>query len=1066
MNDDDQLIDELVERVHRRLDRPRVLRRATYRLQLERGRFGFREAADVVPYLHELGISHVYASPFLTARTGSSHGYDVVDHTRLDPALGGEEEFAKLVAVLHEHGMGLLMDLVPNHMGIVGENAHWNDVLENGACSPAALWFDIDWSPINPLLKNRLLLPVLGDQYGRVLESGDLRVEYDDGAFFVRCFDNRFPADPRTYGQILGRRLDELRARLPDDDPPRLEMESILTAIDYLPEHTETNPERIVERHREKEVVKSRIRRLVVDSPAIAEFLRENLEDLNGDPARPDSFDALDRFLSAQVYRLAHWKSAGDEINYRRFFDVNELAAICMEEPAVFEQTHRLVFDLLARGDVDGLRIDHIDGLFDPRDYVWRLHRGHLWALGEREWSAMREEGGRTEYSVLSTQYSVPGVEQPLPDEFLERLWRRLRGPELPPADPLGWHHEWAAALHAESGGRVDLSRVDFAGGRLPLYIVVEKILEADETLPTWPVSGTTGYEFLDACARLFVDPQGSRDVERKYRTFAELRDDFSEVAYECKLLILRVAMSGELQMLGYRLNRLSEQQRRARDYTLNNLTAALREILACFPVYRTYLVPDRTVERDSRFLDYAVRRAKRRNPAMEAQLFDFVRDTLLFEQPPHPDEHVQLVRRFFVGRFQQTSSAVMAKSVEDTAFYRYFPLASLNEVGGVPEQPRDALERFHRANVERLRLRPEALLASTTHDTKRSEDVRARIHVLSEIPREWAKTVTRWARLNRKLLDDVDGEPAPSRNDEYLFYQTLVGIMPAAGTDAAGHAALVQRLQSYMEKATHEAKQHTSWISPVPRYDDAVRQFVAASLRDEPRNRFLADVRAFCAGIEGAARYTALSQLFLKLASPGVPDVYQGQELWDDSLVDPDNRRPVDFGRRAWLLAEIRAETESAGGRSRFAGKLARAPQDERLKLFVTWQLLQFRAAHPEAFTAGDYIPLSAAGAQRDHVCAFAWRWTAANGAARMAVAVAPRLLARLLRGGAGDAVEPRPPLGAEIWADTIIALDDSPAAPLVNWFTRRACDVPMGSLKVGAILAEFPVALLVSGM
>ncbi|MEX0715586.1 MAG: malto-oligosyltrehalose synthase [Planctomycetaceae bacterium] len=1073
IDDTDRFVDELVERVIRRFDRPRVLPRATYRLQLERGRFGFREAAALVPYLRDLGISHVYASPFLTARSGSAHGYDVVDHTRIDPALGGNEEFAHLVAALHEHEMGLVMDIVPNHMGIVGENAHWNDVLENGACSPSAAWFDIDWDPINPLLKNRLLLPVLGDQYGRVLEAGDLRVEYDEGAFFVRYFDNRFPVDPRTYEQILGRRLDAFRERLPGDDPSRLELESILTAIEYLPNYSETDPERIVERNREKEVVKNRLRRLVDAFPAVAEFIRENLTELNGDPDQPDSFDELDRFLSAQVYRLAHWKSAGDEINYRRFFDINELAAICMEEPAVFEQTHRLVFELLARGDVDGLRIDHIDGLFDPRDYVWRLHWSYLRALGEREWAAMRNGGDDsqpgsiskpavlgTQHSVLSTRSTTANGDAPLPDDFLPRLWGRLRGPDLSAAEAAGWHHDWATHLHEDPRGRIDLSRVDFAGGRLPLYILVEKILEADEPVPTWPVAGTTGYEFLDACARLFVDPGGFRDVERKYRTFAEYRDDFPEIAYDCKKLILRVAMSGELQMLGYRLNRLSEQQRRARDYTLNNLTAALREILACFPVYRTYLAPDRIVDRDRRFLDHAVGRAKRRNPAMEAQLFDFVRDTLLFEQPPEPDRHLRIVRRFFVGRFQQTSSAVMAKSVEDTAFYRYFPLASLNEVGGAPEQPRDALERFHRANEERLRLRPEALLASTSHDAKRSEDVRARIHVLSEISREWGKTVTRWARLNRKFIADVDGEPAPSRNDEYLFYQTLVGIMPPAGIEGFDHARLIERLQGYMEKATHEAKQRTSWISPVPRYDDAVRQFVAAALRDEPRNRFLADVREFCAAIDGPARYTALSQAFLKLTSPGVPDTYQGQELWDDSLVDPDNRRPIDFDRRAWLLGELRAAGKSDDEWPGFVSELARNPQDDRLKLLATWRLLQFRAAHPEAFTAGTYSPLRAAGARHEHVCAFIWRWNAGDGQ-RLAIAIAPRLLFALCKGANGDDA-PRPPLGRDVWGNTSLAFDDPLSMPLVDLFTRAPHEATDGALDLAALLGDFPVAFL----
>ena len=1064
---------------------------ATYRVQFQPEQFRFRDAAELAPYLKDLGISHLYASPYLKVAPGAEHGYALVDYGSLNPALGTKDDFHAMVAALREHGLGQILDFVPNHMNISSaENRWWQDVLENGPSSPHAKYFDIDWNPIKAELRGKVLLPVLGGQYGRVLEAGELKLQYREGAFFVQYYETLLPLDPRSYAMILNHRLEELKASLSEDSDDLLELESILTALDYLPARWETDPERSAERQREKEVVKGRLHRLQESSPAVAAFLDENLRQFNGTPDDPHSFDLLDQLLDAQVYRLSHWKAASDEINYRRFFDINELAAVSMEDPEVFHEAHRFIFELIVRGEVDGLRIDHIDGLYDPWEYLWRLQWGYVRALGRAVYGQMGEAHQQVAHqpepalaaatSAIAERWGkstgisgeTPPVGEPPSWQQVEPLLLRAVAeqidgvlpnrvfPDIPPSLV-------EKELTAASGEAFvsEPASPPVLGVRWPLFVTVEKILGPEEPLPdSWPVAGTTGYNFLSWLNGLYVDPAGLPEIVKFYRRFVHRRMHFPEVVYRAKLLILRVAMSSELQMLALRLNRISEQHRVSRDFTLNSLANALREILACFPIYRTYISPGNVTDRDRRFIQRAVALAKRRNPAMDTALFDFVRDVLLLEQPPELSKAARRDRALFVGRFQQVTSPVMAKGVEDTSFYRYFPLVSLNEVGAEPSRGGATIEEFHEENLVQKQQRPGSLLATTTHDTKRSEDVRARINVLSEIPHWWRRTVNRWARLNRRFHREVDGEPAPDRNDEYLFYQTLVGVWPVDPPDAQTHAALIARLQAYMEKATHEAKLRTSWLNPDAEYDAAVRDFVAAVLEDQPKNRFLAEFRAFHERVVDWGLYAALSQTLLKLTSPGCPDIYQGQELWDFSLVDPDNRRPVDFAQRRWLLSELRATVDEGDeALLAFALHLGQTPRDSRAKLLVTWQSLQFRRNHADLFRQGRYLPLLAEGVRADHVCAFAWQLPSApQRPEQVAIVVAPRWFAQLSP-LAEDASPPTPPpLGEETWKDTRLILSEVAPWPMKNLFTGRTVGVDDGHLPLSTVLADFPVALL----
>jgi (1->4)-alpha-D-glucan 1-alpha-D-glucosylmutase len=1012
--------------------------RATYRLQFN-SNFTLQQAGALAPYLDDLGISDCYASPLLAACPGSEHGYDICDHSRLNPALGDDRDFDAFVAALHDHAMGLILDTVPNHMGIsLPDNAWWLDVLENGPGSIYAPYFDIDWQPIKPELENKVLLPILEDQYGQVLESGKLALAYENGAFFIYHYETKLPVAPRSYSAILTKALDHLT--LDEADEQMQEFRSILFTLDHLPPRTSQEDEALEERNREKEVIKRRLAALTEANAAIRTAIEAVIAGLNGRPGQPASFDELHALLEMQSYRLAFWRVAAEEINYRRFFDINNLAAIRVELPQVFADTHALIFRWLAEGKVTGLRIDHPDGLRSPGEYFKKLQAHYLLPQVQPEAAPLSEE----ELLPVITAWldKVEADQQCDPDA-------------APASAKLAW----------------------------PLYVVAEKILSDDEPLPQdWAIDGTTGYDFLNDVNGLFVNSDHEAAFDKIYRRFTGISTDFSDQATQTKEMIMRIALASEINILAHQMERIIEKSRRYRDFTLNSITAAIREVLSCLPIYRTYITPPHPVtDRDRHYIETAVAEARRRNPRLPRSLLNFLRDTLLLRNMEDfgPEDQPGIVD--FVMKFQQVSGPLTAKGLEDTAFYIYNRLVSLNEVGGEPQHFGLSPQAFHQKNAGRLACWPHTMLATSTHDTKRSEDVRARLNVLSDLPEAWQKAVSGWSRLNAAHKTTVDGEPAPDANDEYLFYQAVVGAWPFVDQTEQEDAArqgiarpavsrLMQpgsetftdfreRILAYMKKATNEAKRHTSWINPNEAYDAALERFVCESLDVKRSGRFLNDLLKLTERVAYYGQFNSLAQLLLKLTSPGVPDIYQGTELWDFSLVDPDNRRPVDFDHRRRLLADLRLRTTTGGleQRQALAQKLLETGHDGKIKLYVTERTLAFRRDHPDLFKCGDYRPLAAVGSRQNHVVAFSR--TAVD---ETVLVVTPRLVAGLTGG-----VE-RPPLG-DIWADTWLSLPGAPAGRrYTNLFTGQTLSLEQANdhsgLPLAQIFADFPVALLIS--
>jgi (1->4)-alpha-D-glucan 1-alpha-D-glucosylmutase len=1007
---------------------------ATYRLQFHAG-FRFADGAHLAAYLVRLGISHIYASPYLKARAGSLHGYDIIDHGQLNPEIGSAEEYADFVAELHRRGLGQILDIVPNHMAIGSDNCWWLDVLENGPSSEYAEFFDIDWRPLKDELRGKVLLPILEDHYGRVLEQGLLQLRFlpEEGSFRVGYHEHRFPLDPSTYPRVLGHHAERLPNLLPVGDPRAQEYLSLVTALQRLPSREAGAPAAITARRRDAAVAKRQLARLVSECAPLSRFIAENVIMFNGQPGGPASRPLLADLLAVQAYRLAFWRVAMDEINYRRFFDINELAGLSTENPRVFAQTHRLILELVERGALDGLRIDHLDGLYDPAAYC-RL---------------LREEAGARLQAHRDRRAGLVGVATSLPGT-------RIAGEP----SALGGHHP---------GGKVRLGATA-AAAELPapaagedFYIVAEKILAAHERLPeSWPLDGTTGYDFAALAGGLFVDPTSERPFDRLYARFAGERPDFRELVYRSKKLIMKVALASELNVLANELDRISEADYRTRDFTLNKLREALAEVVACFPVYRTYVSPAGASEDDRLHVEWAVGVARRRSRAADLSIYDFIRDVLLLEAAQGKDEAYARAVERFAARFQQYTGPVMAKGMEDTAFYIYNRLLSLNEVGGEPDRFGVSPAVLHRTLRRRVEQWPRAMLSTSSHDSKRSEDMRARISVLSELPVEWATAVSRWSRLNRSRRRRIGGKPgrlAPDRNDEYGLYQQLIGSWPL-DPGPGEHEAYVERIAAATLKAVREAKVHSSWITPEPAYEAAVTGFVRAILLDEPRNRFLADFRPFQQRIARVAVFNSLSQLLIKMAAPGVPDIYQGEEVWRYSLVDPDNRRPVDWERRRRLLDELEAYVavmrEDLPQRVQ---RLLERWQDGRLKLYVTWRCLQLRTAMPEVFLPGRYVPLTASGPRAEHVVAFA-----RVGQQEVVLVVAPRLVARL--GALEDVAWGR---HERLWGGTALQIPHEIAAlvggrQLVDVLAGRPLELKGGTLPLESPLAGFPLALYTS--
>ena len=971
--------------------RQAVIPRATYRLQFN-SEFTFSQAAAIAPYLAELGISHCYASPYLRARPGSMHGYDIVDHAMINPEIGSPEDFENFSETLKAHDLGQILDVVPNHMGVMGaDNAWWLDVLENGPASARGAFFDIDWEPLNPELAGKVLLPLLGDHYGTVLEGGELRLEFDPvcGEFSLFYFQHRLPIDPATYPRIIDLHSEQLIATLGalgEESEHYIELQALLTAFKRLPTRLNTAPVAMAERQRDKEVNKRHLAALCDACPEIRRHIATNLEEFNGIPGEPASFDALHELIQLQGYRLAYWRVASDDINYRRFFDINDLAALRIEEKTVFDDTHRFVLELLAQGKIEGLRIDHPDGLYDPGQYFRRLQQAA-----------------------------------------------------------------------AGSDGRVSVN--EGGAGNLPLYLVIEKILADHERLPDdWPIHGATGYRFANLVNALFVDSGAERRLTRIYQSFTGVNDSFEEIAYDTKKLIMYTALSSELNVLATRLTRIAAASRETCDFTLNGLRQALVEVVASFPVYRSYVTGSELSADDRRHIGWAVAVAKKHSPVADTGIFDFIQGVLTTDVARGRGKSYRQRVQNFAMKFQQFSSPVMAKGVEDTAFYRYHRLTSLNDVGGEPRRFGMSVSAFHSATRARAARWPHNMLASSTHDSKRSEDVRARVNVISEIPAAWKLMLKRWNRLNRgrkRLVDEVE---APSRNDEYLLYQTLIGAWPLELTDlnaAGAESALAtfrDRIDAYMIKALREAKEHSSWANINGDYEAAMSGFIQALLAPGEKNLFLTDFVAMVQPIMHFGLINSLAQTLIKLSSPGVPDIYQGCESWQFNLVDPDNRRPIDFDQRRQQLAEVKAlvAAERREWPARLEPLLANMP-DGRIKLYIVWQTLALRAQWPEVFRDGDYLPLNVVGDKAAHVCAFARRF-----GERIAITVVPRLPVHLLGNELGL------PTGPNVWGDTAIELPPDLSGVIYNNVLSGERLEAVERLTVGEMLASFPAAIL----
>jgi (1->4)-alpha-D-glucan 1-alpha-D-glucosylmutase len=956
---------------------------ATYRIQLNAS-FTFKDAQAALPYLYRLGISHLYVSPFTKARPGSTHGYDVTDHNAINPEVGDDASLAQLSNALASLDMGLILDFVPNHMGIGPGNQWWRDVLEWGTASPSARYFDIDWQAHKSELAGKVLVPFLGDNYGAVLERGELALKFsaEHGTFSVWYFDTPYPIRPAHYGLIIRRALTEI------PPPDREDGDSGLRA---LAEAFARLRVKAVGRRRQSELrelgrtLQAELAALARD-PKMAAWLDAAAGTFAGTPGDPPSFRLLHQLLERQAYRLSYWRVATNEINYRRFFDVNELIGVRQEEPELFDQTHRLVGRLIAEDKIQGLRIDHVDGLFDPAGYCVRLRR------------------------------------------FIDDHVARRDGISLKSA---------TARQHC-----------------FPIYL--EKILAHHESMrPEWPVDGTTGYEFLAQINRVFLHPDGKTSIDTAFRNFGGTTEKFEDILEDSKRYAMETLLASELDVLARELDHLSEQHWLSRDYTQDRLRRAIVATVSQYGVYRSYVTAAGCSDDDRRIIETAINRAKRHWQGPDVEILDFLQSVLtldLVRDRSSGYSRNEVVR--FAMRFQQYSSPVMAKGLEDTAGYRYTRFLSVNEVGSEPNLFDLSAGAFHGANEDRRRNWPRNMLATATHDTKRGEDVRARLNVLSELP-DWGTTARKWRRFNRRWRTETDGVRTPSFNDEYMIYQTLLGAWPASDTfealtDREAVTTFVERVKDYVVKALREAKTISSWSNPNEAYEQGCRNFVDAIVDERERNLFMEDFRGWMTRAARLGALNSLSQLVLKSFAPGFPDTYQGDELWDLSLVDPDNRRPVDYDLRA------RALTFSDGVDTPDLPALLADWRSAEIKLHLLHQALRLRNARPKLFAEGSYEPLRVNGERSSNVIGFGRRH-----AEHYVLIAAGRWFVSLM----GPTAASYP--GATAWLDTSIEIPRLAGGMLIDVFTGRTYEVPAGDepfvLNVGELLATLPVAVLV---
>ncbi|MFP4473135.1 MAG: malto-oligosyltrehalose synthase [Candidatus Omnitrophota bacterium] len=919
--------------------------RATYRIQFS-PQFGFDDADSIVGYLSDLGISDVYASPITRPRPGSPHGYDVVDPNSLNPELGTEEDFEKLACHVKDRDMGWLQDIVPNHMAYHFANGMLMDIFEKRERSAYFHFFDIDWVHPYESYQGRVLAPFLGKFYSEALEDGEIRLEFQPDGLKVRYYELAFPLFLKTYKDFFLHGIDSLQQKLGEQDERLIRYLSAVEFLDSLlkDDKARVDPGRV-------DQAKQSLRQCCENDPQIREFVESNLRFFNGEQDRQAGLDAFDDLLSEQCFRLSYWKVASREINYRRFFTINDLISLRAEQPEVFDHTHSLLLKLRQENKIQGVRIDHIDGLYDPAAYLHRLRK----TLGDT-------------------------------------------------------------------------------------YIITEKILADGEPLPAnWDIQGTTGYDALNQISGLFRQKENATEMFKTYYKFSRLNVSLDDMICDKKRLIIGKHMAGDIDNLGYLMKRAASRDRYGRDITLYGLERALVELITVFPVYRTYIRPGNLSESDRKYVLEALTKARDKAPALEHE-FRFIERFLFLDVFESLNQEERGIFWHFIMRFQQLTSPVMAKGFEDTVFYTYNKLLSLNEVGGEPEKFALALDDFHAVQEKRMEEIPDSMIASATHDTKRGEDVRARINVLSEIPQEWRTRVSGWRKMNRRKKKRVAGASYPDANDEYFIYQTLIGTYPFSPEEDYS-----QRIKDYVLKAVREAKAHTAWVNPDQEYEDACLTFIDRLLDQAEDNAFLADFETLQSRIAFHGLFNSLSQTILKMTVPGVPDFYQGCELWDLNLVDPDNRRPVDYDKRRRYLQDLKSREPSA----EYIYELLSNPEDGRIKQYAVYHILQDRKAADQVYRHGEYLPLEVTGAHKDCVIAFARRQQD-----RWRVIAVPRFLTRITEEG-------QLPLGMESWHDTAVIFP-ADAPPLWrDCVSGQICNTER-EVPVGKIFECFPGAVL----
>ena len=927
--------------------------RSTYRLQFNSS-FGFKAASGIADYLSKLGISDIYASPIFKAKIGSTHGYDVVEPNHLNPQLGTDEEFDLLIDRVKEKEMNWLQDFVPNHMAYNIQNRMLIDLLENGSNSRYAGFFDIDWDHYHAGMKGRILAPFLGKFYQEALENGEIKLNYDEEGLSINYYETRLPIKIESYADVFSFRLDKLRHKLGRNDPDFIRYMGVLFAIKSLP-----TAEEIDERYNQIKFIKGILWELYSYNTSIKDFIDENLKIFNGIKNISESFDLLDKLLSQQNYRISFWKVANEEINYRRFFNVNELISLRVENEHVFNRIHSLVFKLCREEKISGLRIDHIDGLYDPSDYLKNVR-------------------DRTK----------------------------------------------------------------------DIFLVVEKILGFEENLPAfWPVQGTTGYDFLNFLNEIFCQKKNNYRLTAFYNKFAEQNKTYEQIVIEKKRLIIQTRMAGDVENLAILIEEISSKDRFGVDVTLHGIEEALEEILAHFPIYRTYISGSENRKTDRKYLSEVIEKVKDENQLL-AKEFRYIGSLLTKDF----DEKFTLEQKDkslnFLMKFQQLTGPIIAKGFEDTVLYVFNRLISLNEVGSNPGKFGITLKEFYNFNKKRFAGWPHTINTTSTHDTKRGEDVRARINVLSEIPEEWVKKVRLWNKLNNKYKKNRNGYLIPDKNLEYFIYQTLLGSFPF---DIESNENYVHRIKQYLVKSMREAKEHSSWTRPDIEYESAAHSFVENILTAD--SEFYNDFYYFQKKIAFYGIYNSLSQALIKISSPGIPDFYQGTELWDLFLVDPDNRQPVDFNLRREFLNDIVEKDESLSIEDRisFLHGLLNNSSDARIKLYIIYKSLQVRNNNPGIYNEGNFVPLETGGKFKDNLIAFARIFEN-----DILITLAPRFLTDLV-------VENTLPVGTDIWDDTYIKLSKINSSLLKNNLTGEVFE-KKDKILVGDIFRNFPFGLLSS--